>query len=134
MAPAPGPPDDAPEKRLSPLEKGLLAALRRAGRDGLEPRDLRYGGAAEGMERLDSLGLAVTLEGDAGPIHWSRETYLELQAALLDGLRPGDLLPLARAKERTALSRKYLLPLLRRLERDGFLRRREGEREVVRLP
>ncbi len=126
--------DGDPEKKLSPLEKGLLATLRQAQKEGLDGRDLRFGGGAEGMARLAGLGLAVALDGDGGPIYLSRETYRELRGALLGGLAPGDRFSLAQAKERSALSRKYLLPLLRRLEKDGLLRRREEDREVVRLP
>jgi selenocysteine-specific elongation factor len=124
----PGAAGPDPERQLSPLERQLLSSLRQAGRDGLEPRRLKFRGAADGLRRLARLGLAVELEGE---IHLARETYLHLCDALLAGLRPGDRLTLAQARTRTALSRKYLLPLLNRLQSDGLLRRLNGDREVT---
>ncbi|MCX6376939.1 MAG: SelB C-terminal domain-containing protein, partial [Armatimonadetes bacterium] len=48
----------------------------------------------------------------------------------LAGRTPGDRFSVPEAKERTGLSRKYTLPLLNRMEKDGLLSREQDARVV----
>jgi selenocysteine-specific elongation factor len=52
----------------------------------------------------------------------------------LAGRSVGELLELSQAKEASGLSRKYLIPLLNRMEADGYLKREGDARRVRRLP
>jgi selenocysteine-specific elongation factor len=69
----------------------------------------------------------VPLEGG---IFYAKEAYDTLGAEILAGRKTGDRFSIPEAKERTGLSRKYMLPLLNRMEKDGLLRR-EGDVRVV---
>lgn len=69
----------------------------------------------------------VPLEGG---IFYAKETYDGIASEILAGRKPGDTFSIPEAKERTGLSRKYMLPLLNRLEKDGRLKR-EGDARVV---
>mgnify|MGYP006200981481 CR=1 FL=1 len=50
------------------------------------------------------------------------------------GQQVGDLIDMASLKEITGLSRKYAIPFCLRMEMDGWVRREENERRVLRLP
>jgi selenocysteine-specific elongation factor len=71
--------------------------------------------------------MVVPLEGG---IFYAKETYEAVRAEILAGRKAGDRLSILEAKERTGLSRKYMLPLLNRMEKDGLLRR-DGDVRVV---
>ncbi|MBP7263591.1 MAG: SelB C-terminal domain-containing protein [Spirochaetia bacterium] len=116
---------------LSPALAELLKRLGKAGAAGLEPGASAPKTDAPALKQLCSLGLAVPLDG--GIFLASRE-YARLSAAILAGMSPGQLFGVGLAKERTGLSRKYILPLLNRMEDRGLLKRRGDEREVLRLP
>jgi len=83
------------------------------------------------MDSLCSLGIAIPLDRNLF-IH--RETYLQLVSLTLKTKKPNDTLEISEAKERTGFSRKFVLPFLNRMERDGYIKR-DGERRVIlRLP
>jgi selenocysteine-specific elongation factor len=109
------------EKRLPPAARKLLAEILGCERAGYQ------GGHAE-LSTLVRLGLVVPLEGG---IFYARETYDSIASEILAGRKPGDRFSIPEAKERTGLSRKYMLPLLNRLEKDGRLRREDDARVVL---
>ena len=125
-----------PPEAARTLPEALLraeAALRKAGLSGIDlsptaqgPRDGSQPGRKD-IEALCAAGLAVPLDHC---LFFHREAYAHLVAATLQGLEPGASLDLAEAKLRTGFSRKYVIPFLNRMERDGFVRR-EGERRMV---
>jgi selenocysteine-specific elongation factor len=120
-----------PEASLSPFAHGLLADLRRAGTAGLEPERLKIAGARKELAGLVRAGLAVSLDG---AIFYAAETYLSLVRAVLAGRPAGSLLQIAEARAASGLSRKYLIPLLNRMETDGLVKREGDARRVRRLP
>jgi selenocysteine-specific elongation factor len=120
-----------PERSLSPFGRQLLADLRRAGGEGLEPKRLKIAGAQKEMATLARSGLAVSLDG---AIYYAADTYRSLVAAILAGRTAGSLLELAAAKQASGLSRKYLIPLLNRMELDGWVKREGDARRVTRTP
>jgi len=120
-----------PERSLSPFGRQLLADLRRAGGEGLEPKRLKIAGAQKEMATLARSGLAVSLDG---AIYYAADTYRSLVAAILAGRPAGSLLELAAAKQASGLSRKYLIPLLNRMELDGWVKREGDARRVTRAP
>jgi selenocysteine-specific elongation factor len=120
-----------PEANLSPLARGLLADLRRAGAAGLEPERLAIAGARKELGALARAGLAVSLDG---AIYYAAETYRALAASVLAGRKAGELLQIAEARKASGLSRKYLIPLLNRMEADGLVKREGDARRIRRLP
>jgi len=122
---------DNPEANLSPFGRGLLGQLRQAGTAGLEPERLKIAGARKELAGLARAGLAVSLDG---AIFYAAETYRGLVRAILTGQAAGSLLQIAEARAASGLSRKYLIPLLNRMEADGLVKREGDARRVKRLP
>ncbi len=116
---------------LSKSAAGLLESLAAAGRNGFEPSKASMPFPKEDLSFLCRAGMVVPLENG---IYLHAETYRELRGAALFGRRPGDRFSIPEAKEATGLSRKYIIPLLNRMERDGFVRRQGDERVVEKLP
>lgn len=63
-------------------------------------------------------------------LFWDTQVLKEMQTKLMEGAAPGDSLSITDARERTGLSRRFLLPLFASLEAEGFLRREEDVRVV----
>ena len=117
-----------PELKLSPFTAKLLKDLRASNTLGLEPSKMKIAGARKELRNLTKMGLAVSFEG---ALFYSAETYRLLAKKILDGLRTGSTFTIAYAKDKTSLSRKYIIPLLNKMETDGYVRRREDVREVM---
>jgi len=116
----------------SPAALDAERALRAAGIAGIEPNAAPERGKPPPpqrklLEELCSAKLAVPLDRD---LFWHTETYDRAAASVLSGLEPGGRLTIADAKQRAGLSRKYAIPFLNRLERDGWVKR-DGETRVV---
>lgn len=115
-------------RNLSPEEKSVLARLTAAGKAGLEPGKTSPQTDARALKSLCSFGEAMPL--DSG-MFFSRAAYDDCVAAILHGLKAGDRLTVTEAKERSGLSRKYILPLLNRMESRGLVKRSGDERIVL---
>lgn len=90
-------------------------------------------GAPFGARELAPLcdqGIAVPLDRT---LFLHRDAYAALLRLTLAGLQPGDTLTVGDAKARTGFSRKFVLPFLNRLERDGYVRR-AGDLRLVLKP
>lgn len=113
---------------LSALGRRLLAEIERAGKAGFESTRSGIEGAQKELKILIRLSLVVPLEGG---ICYARPVFDELAARVLAGRSKAERFSIPEAKERTGLSRKYIIPLLNRMEKDGLLRR-DGDARVVR--
>jgi hypothetical protein len=82
------------------------------------------------VQGLCAAGVAVPLDRD---IFLHFEIYAELVRKALEGKAPGDRLKIAEVKARTGYSRKFALPFLNRMERDGYVKR-DGDCRVVLTP
>lgn len=92
---------------------------------------LQKGALQKQLRNLARLKYLVQLDG---PIYYDAELYNQMVAAVLAGQKVGDLIDMASLKEITGLSRKYAIPFCLRMEMDGWVRREENERRVLRLP
>lgn len=117
--------------QVSPMGRQLLRDLKAAGTRGLELSKLKIAGARKELRNLVRTDLAVSLDGD---IYYEKEIYLSLVQTCLAGLEAGGTLTIGEAKNRTNLSRKYIIPLLNRMESDGFVKRSGDERIVTGAP
>jgi selenocysteine-specific elongation factor len=113
---------------LSPDETGLLARLKAAGKTGLEPGRTTAQSDARALKSLCSFGEARPLDGG---IFMARDAFDACVEAILRGKKSGDRFTVGDAKERSSLSRKYILPLLNRMETDGLVKRYGDERIVL---
>lgn len=133
----------------------VLKVVRDQGKEGYEPGKLGPGGVAldpfitrqlpaalqQGLQQkgalqkqLRNLARLKYLVQLDGPIYYSAALYNQMVAAVLAGQQVGDLIDMASLKEITGLSRKYAIPFCLRMEMDGWVRREENERRVLRLP
>jgi len=121
--------EEAPQ--VSPMGRQLLRDLHAGGIHGLELGKLKVAGARKELRNLVRADLAVALEGD---IFYEKQIYLDLVRGCLTDLEVGGILTIAQAKQRSGLSRKFVIPLLNRMERDGFVKRSGDERVVTAKP
>lgn len=143
------------EDDLGEVAQLLLKLVRDQGKEGYEPGKLGPGGVAmdpilslklppaiaQGLrqkgalqKQLRNLARLKYLVQLDGPIYYDAVLYNEMVAAVLADQRVGDLIDMASLKEITGLSRKYAIPFCLRMEMDGWVRREENERRVLRLP
>ncbi|MGY3992824.1 selenocysteine-specific translation elongation factor [Aeromonas veronii] len=133
----------------------VLKVVRDQGKEGYEPGKLGPGGVEldpfitrklpaalqQGLQQkgalqkqLRNLARLKYLVQLDGPIYYDATLYNQMVAAVLAGQQVGDLIDMASLKEITGLSRKYAIPFCLRMEMDGWVRREENERRVLRLP
>ncbi|HAU4894901.1 selenocysteine-specific translation elongation factor [Aeromonas hydrophila] len=133
----------------------VLKVVRDQGKEGYEPGKLGPGGVEldpfitrklpaalqQGLQQkgalqkqLRNLARLKYLVQLDGPIYYDAALYNQMVAAVLAGQQVGDLIDMASFKEITGLSRKYAIPFCLRMEMDGWVRREENERRVLRLP
>ncbi|MFM4738835.1 selenocysteine-specific translation elongation factor [Aeromonas veronii] len=133
----------------------VLKVVRDQGKEGYEPGKLGPGGVEldpfitrklpaalqQGLQQkgalqkqLRNLARLKYLVQLDGPIYYDAELYNQMVAAVLAGQQVGDLIDMTSLKEITGLSRKYAIPFCLRMEMDGWVRREENERRVLRLP
>ncbi|HII4614479.1 selenocysteine-specific translation elongation factor [Aeromonas hydrophila] len=133
----------------------VLKVVRDQGKEGYEPGKLGPGGVEldpfitrklpaalqQGLQQkgalqkqLRNLARLKYLVQLDGPIYYDAELYNQMVAEVLAGQQVGDLIDMASFKEITGLSRKYAIPFCLRMEMDGWVRREENERRVLRLP
>ena len=109
----------------------LLERIRAAGKDGFEADKEKVPGAQKVLRNLVRLGFAVALEGK---IYYAAEMYEQLLHDILAGFAVGDKFDISIARERTGLSRKYMIPLLNKMEADRWVRRADNDRIVMKMP
>lgn len=119
----PGPP-----RPLGREEQRLEALLLRGGTEGVEPGRNVPEQDGRTLKSLCALGRAVALDNG---IFLHRTVYAGLSEAVLAGRAEGGRFGVGEAKERSGLTRKYILPLLNRMENDGLVKRDGDERVVL---
>jgi selenocysteine-specific elongation factor len=119
------------ESDLSSFARRVLDDLIAEGGSGMERGKLKTPGTLKELRNLVRLELAVSLNGD---IYYAKETYDSLVERITAGLEVGSSFSIGQARERTGLSRKYLIPLLNRMESAGIVRRDGDLRTVLDRP
>ncbi len=112
---------------LSKLGEKIMKMLEVSRDKGLQLKEVSDAGARKELRNLVRIEKVVPLEGD---IYFSRERFDELAEAILSGRKQGEEFSIPEAKERTGLSRRYMIPLLNKLEERGMVRR-NGDARVV---
>ncbi|WP_211826873.1 selenocysteine-specific translation elongation factor [Kistimonas asteriae] len=109
----------------------LLGRIRAAGKDGFEADKEKVVGGQKLLRNLVRLGFVVAFEGK---IYYATELYDQLLRDILAGFGEGERFGINLARERTGLSRKYIIPLLNKMELDRWVRRDDNDRIVLKLP
>lgn len=131
----------------------VLKLVRDQGKEGYEPGKLGPGGVTvdpllslpaslrqrlqqkgtllKQLRNLARLKYLVQLEG---PIYYDAALYNQMVETVLADQQVGDLIDMASLKQVTGLSRKYAIPFCLRMEMDGWVRREENNRRVLRMP
>ncbi|HUX39462.1 MAG TPA: SelB C-terminal domain-containing protein [Rectinemataceae bacterium] len=121
----------AAEAGAPALPKPLAELARRleaAGSEGLDLGPEAAAGAKNALGVLCRAGRAISLDGR---LFLSPEAYQAFVQALVGHRPAGSRLGVGEAKAATGLSRKWILPLLNRMERDGRVRRSGDDRIVL---
>ena len=121
----------ASEDDLGADAQALLKLIQDAGRSGFEATKVKVSGAQKLLRNLSRQGFITAFEGK---IYYTTELYNRLVEEILAGLNQGDRFGIPLVKERTGLSRKYMIPLLVRMELDGWVRRDDNDRIVMKTP
>ena len=114
--------------QISTFSKKLLAEIDAAGKTGFDLSKYKMKGAAAEIRQLSRAGMVVTL---SDTLIYSESVYNSICNEILKGLISGDTFNIAHAKDRTGLSRKYIIPLLNRMEKKKLVVREESLRRVL---
>ena len=112
---------------LSPLGEKILRMLSRQKNKGLQLKNIREEGAKTELRNLIRIGKIIELEEE---IFFSSGYFYKLTHLILEGLETGDVFSIPEAKEKTGLSRRYVIPVLNKMESLGMVKRR-GDNRVV---
>lgn len=112
---------------LSKLGKKIMEMLESTKDKGLQLKEITDPGARKELRNLVRIEKIVPLEGE---IYFSRERFDEITERILSGRKAGDVFSISEAKERTGLSRRYMIPLLNKMEEKRMVRR-DGDSRVV---
>lgn len=118
------------EESLSDTGKKILGLIRLNDKQGFEADKEKVAGAQKELRNLVRQAFVVPLEGK---IYYDCEVYEQLMADIICGYQLHERFTIAEARERTGLSRKYIIPILNRMEKDGWIKRYENDREVLKL-
>ena len=114
---------------LNNSQKNLLEKLKKEGLNGLEERTIKsFPNGIKDIKVLSALKLAVYLEEG---IYYHVDIYNKVKNLILKGSKSKDIITIAFVKEKTGLSRKYVIPLLNVLEREKLLKRQGNDRVVI---
>jgi hypothetical protein len=112
---------------LSKLGKKIMSMLEATSDKGLQLKEITDPGARKELRNLVRIEKVVPLEGE---IYFSRERFDEITGKILSDKKTGDVFSIPEAKERTGLSRRYMIPVLNKMEEKKLVRR-EGDARVV---
>ncbi|TXJ37508.1 selenocysteine-specific translation elongation factor [Brachyspira aalborgi] len=114
---------------LNNSQKILLEKLKKEDLNGLEERIIKsFTNGVKDIKVLSALKLAIYLEDG---IYYHIESYNKAKNLILKNAKPKDIITIAFVKEKTKLSRKYVIPLLNALEREKLLKRNGNDRIVI---
>lgn len=113
---------------LSKSAQQLLQLALKAGVDGIEIDKIQQPQVRKDARDLVKLGQLVVLEGF---LHYHHTVYEKAVGAILKGKKTGDIITIADARTASGLSRKYVIPLLNILEKNGKVKRQDNDRIVL---
>ncbi len=104
---------------LSDEKKDLLERVYKSGGNGIELNKVEDA-LKRKIGELIKLGFIVSLDGN---IVYHSETYEDLKSRVMNLFNEKDTITIPEAKEVTSLSRKYIIPLINKIESEGLIKR-----------
>jgi len=112
--------DSITEDTLSEEKKSILKELLESGLGGIEIDKMKNDLQKKHLKDLIKLDFAVSLDGN---IIYHRDIYNDCRDRVMALFESLDKITVPEAKDAVGLSRKYILPLLNRIESDGLIKR-----------
>lgn len=116
------------EEDISANAKAILELALKAGTDGIEIDKLTIPQARKEVRDLVKLKKLIWLENF---LHYHIEVYNTVCKKLLLQFKKESRFTISEARDATGLSRKYILPILNLLEKNGVLKRDGSDRIVI---
>ena len=105
---------------LPERKKNILEGILKSGKNGYELSREENDGVKGIVKDLLALGFVVSLDGN---IMFHAEVYNGMKREILGLFDSRDKITVPEAKDAVGLSRKYIIPLLNRIESDGLIKR-----------
>ncbi|MBN2402851.1 MAG: selenocysteine-specific translation elongation factor [Spirochaetes bacterium] len=112
--------DSVTVETLTDDKKKILQQLKEKGTEGIDIDKIKDDSMKKKIKDLIRPGFAVSLDGN---IIYHPEVYNDLKKKIIGLFDTRERITIADAKECTSLSRKYLIPLLNKIESDGLIKR-----------
>jgi len=112
--------DSITEETLTGPKKNMLNEVMKHGGDGIELDRVKDETMKKDIRDMIRLGFLVSLDGN---IIYHHRVYAEMKNKILALFDDRDKISVPEAKDAAGLSRKYIIPLLNRIESDGLIRR-----------
>ena len=112
--------DSITPENLPESKKRILADVLKSGGEGIEIDKLKDDIMKKEVKDLIKLDFLVSLDGN---IIYHRDVYNDMKGKVLALFDTRDKITVPEAKDAVDLSRKYILPLLNRIESDGLIKR-----------
>ena len=112
--------DSITADNLSADKKKTLSFIHSKGLDGVEIDKEKDEQLKKNIKELVKLGFVISLDGN---IVYHGDIYSDLKKKVMVLLETRDKISILEAKDATSLSRKYIIPLLNRIEGDGLIKR-----------
>ncbi|MEI0699929.1 selenocysteine-specific translation elongation factor [Brachyspira intermedia] len=117
------------EITLNNSQKILLEKLKKEDLNGLDEKTIRtFTNGMKDIKILSASKKAVYL--DEG-IYYHIDVYNRIKKLILQNTKTNDIITIASVRDKTGLSRKYVLPILNAFEREKLVRREGSERIVL---
>jgi len=112
--------DSVTEDTLPQSKKRILETARKSSGDGIELDKVKDDIQKKEIGDLIKLNFLVSLDGN---IIYHKEVYEEMKKKILALFDSKDKITVPEAKDAVELSRKYIIPLLNRIEGEGLIKR-----------
>lgn len=114
--------------KLSTNAKKILQLALDAGTDGIEVDKLSIPQSKKEIRDLVTLNKLILLEKF---LYYHYDIYKKVSEQILKGKTSGEIITISEARDRTGLSRKYIIPILNILEKEKKVKRSENDRIVL---
>jgi selenocysteine-specific elongation factor len=108
------------EDTLPDSKKRILEMVKKNAGDGIELDKIKDDIQKKEVGDLIKLNFLVSLDGN---IVYHKQVYEEMKKSILELFNSMDKITVSEAKDAVNLSRKYIIPLLNRIENEGLLKR-----------
>jgi len=118
------------ENCLSQDLQQLLLLIEQSAKQGFDASKSSIVGVRKLLRGLTQRDLIIPTENE---LFFSHVVYEQLITEIMSNRHLNEIFNVADARQRTGLSRKQLIPIFNRLERDGWVKRIENDRQVCRV-